>query len=269
MDKIKCTLIIATYNWPEALRICLQAVTQQSILPAEVIIADDGSTQATADIINEIKTHAPFNLKHVWHEDFGFRKTIILNKAIAKASGSYIIQVDGDVVPHKHFIKDHLEFAEAGVYVAGTRVNTNEALKNRIIMQQLINVPLLASGSKNFFNSLRLPFLTRLLQNYRTAEKEIYYVKGCNMAFWKKDFIAVNGYDESFTGWGLEDSDLAIRLHKNGVRKKYLKMAAIVYHLWHKAFERDREEINLILMRKAAAGDAIKATKGIGQYLAQ
>jgi GT2 family glycosyltransferase len=121
-------------------------------------------------------------------------------------------------------------------------------------------------GSKNFLNSLRVPALSGLMKNYRTAEKEIYYVKGCNMAFWKEDVIDINGYDESFIGWGLEDSDLAIRLYNNGIQKRYLKMAAIVYHLYHKEFSRDREETNRLLLKTAKEG-IIKAKVGIDRYL--
>lgn len=266
MGKIKNTLIISTYNWPEALLCCLKGVTVQSVIPDQVIIADDGSTHETTAAIHNFKKTSPIRIDHIWHEDVGFRKSIILNKAIAKATGDYIIQIDGDVIPHKHFIKDHLNFAKPGTYVAGTRVNTNERLKNKIIQHQLTAIPLLAMGSKNFFNSLRIPVLSYSLEKYRTAEKDIYYVKGCNMGFWKQDFLNVNGYDEDYTGWGLEDSDLSIRLHNNGVKKRYLKMAAIVYHLWHKAFSRDREEINKHLMKSATSG-SIKALKGVDQYL--
>jgi GT2 family glycosyltransferase len=266
MSKIKSTLIIATYNWPEALICCLRGVALQSTLPDEVIIADDGSTEETAEAISNFSEDSTLKINHIWQEDEGFRKTSILNKAIAKATGDYIIQIDGDVVPHKHFVKDHLSFAVKGTYVAGTRVNTNQQLKDKIINRKLTKIPLLAIGSKNFFNSLRLPQLSFLMENYRTAENEIYYVKGCNMAFWKQDFVEINGYDENFIGWGLEDSDLAIRLHNNGVKKRYLKMAAIVYHLWHKDFSRDREEINRLLLKTTSQG-LKRAEKGIDQYL--
>src|ERR1700712_962551 len=108
MHYIKCSLVISTYNWPQALELCLKSVATQKHLPDEVIIADDGSGEETRLLIDKYKKDFPVPLLHLWHEDKGFRKTIILNKAINQSSFEYIIQVDGDVILEKHFISDHL-----------------------------------------------------------------------------------------------------------------------------------------------------------------
>ena len=101
------SLIVATYNWPEALNLCLLSIKNQKVLPAEVIIADDGSGQQTRLLIEKFQSDFPVPLIHVWHEDLGFRKSIVLNMAIKKASGEYIVQVDGDVILDQNFINDH------------------------------------------------------------------------------------------------------------------------------------------------------------------
>ena len=94
----KSSLIISTYNWPEALRLCLLSVLGQSVLPDEVIIADDGSTGQTADVVEAMRPLFPVKLIHVWQEDNGFQLSKIRNKAIAMSSCDYIIQVDGDLI---------------------------------------------------------------------------------------------------------------------------------------------------------------------------
>ena len=127
---ISVSIIIPTYNWPEALNLCLQSVLVQSILPGEIIIADDGSKQETSDLINNIKRKSPIPIIHVWQEDNGFRLAQIRNKAIAKSCKDYIIQIDGDVILHKDFIKDHIRFARKGSFVSGSRVLINEKLAN-------------------------------------------------------------------------------------------------------------------------------------------
>lgn len=115
--QIKTSLLISTYNWCEALNLCLNSVLQQSQQPDEIVIADDGSREDTKLIITEFSKKSSTPVIHVWHEDIGFRKTIILNKAIAKCSADYIIQIDGDLILHKHFIKDHIRFARANMFV--------------------------------------------------------------------------------------------------------------------------------------------------------
>ena len=134
MPKIKCSLIISTYNWPASLELVLKSVSAQVYLPDEVIIADDGSGNDTKRLIDQLRPGFPVPLIHVWHEDEGFRKTIILNKAIYKSSADYIIQIDGDVILEKHFIGDHLASAEPATFLRGTRALLNET-KTREVFQ--------------------------------------------------------------------------------------------------------------------------------------
>ena len=118
-------LIISTYNWPEALELVLKSVRMQKVYPDEVIIADDGSTDETKKLINKNQKDFPVPIKHFWHQDKGFRKSHILNLAIANSNADYIIQIDGDCILDKFFIKDHLHSVRENTYLFGSRVNIN------------------------------------------------------------------------------------------------------------------------------------------------
>ena len=133
MSDNKCSLIIATYNWPEALNLCLLSIRKQRVLPNEIIIADDGSTEETRQLIDKIKQDYPVPITHLWQEDKGFRKTIILNKCFAKVQYEYIIQIDGDVFLHPDFISDHLKAARPNYLLQGSRVMLSDAYSKELI----------------------------------------------------------------------------------------------------------------------------------------
>ncbi len=245
-------ILISTYNWPQALKQTLRSVANQTILPNEVLIADDGSDERTANLIQQFKTNHPtLNIKHVWHEDNGFRLAAIRNKAIRMAESDYIIQIDGDIIIDKNFIADHLSIKAIGYFVTGSRLLLGTKITEVLLESEKVNIAALRWKGKNFFNTLRIPFLMRLLQNtYKTKGKHLDYVKGCNMAFWKSDLYLVNGYDESFIGWGREDSDICIRLINAGVKKKFIKFCAVQYHLHHPLASRDQFEANDVLIEQ-------------------
>src|SRR5690606_29011838 len=120
---MKASLIITTYNWPEALDLVLESLECQSQKPHEVLIADDGSSAETRTLIEKFQASSAVTIKHLWHEDQGFRRTVILNKALAQAEGDYIIQLDGDCLMHRRFVEDHMHFAREGNFLFGSRVN--------------------------------------------------------------------------------------------------------------------------------------------------
>ena len=245
-------LIIATYNWPQALEQTLRSVANQTILPNEVLIADDGSDERTANLIQKFKeAHPTLNIIHVWHEDNGFRLAAIRNKSISMAQSAYIIQIDGDIILDQHFIEDHLSIRTAGSFVTGSRLLLGKKITEVLLESEKINFATLRWKGKNFFNTLRIPLLMHLLQNnYKTKGKHLYDVKGCNMAFWKSDLYLVNGYDESFSGWGREDTDICIRLLHAGVKKKFIKFGGVQYHLYHPLASRDQLDANDALIEQ-------------------
>jgi glycosyltransferase involved in cell wall biosynthesis len=251
-SSISVALIISTYNWPQALNQTLRSVANQTLLPNEVLIADDGSDERTANLIQAFKANHPkLNIIHVWHEDNGFRLAAIRNKAISMAQSDYIIQIDGDIILDKNYISDHLSIKAKGYFVTGSRLLLGKKITAILLESEKINIAALRWKGKNFFNTLRIPLFMRLLQNtYKTKGKHLDYVKGCNMAFWKSDLYLVNGYDESFIGWGREDSDICIRLINAGVKKKFIKFCAVQYHLHHPLASRDQFEANDVLIEQ-------------------
>jgi len=240
------SLIITTYNWVEALKLTLLSVASQQVLPTEVIIADDGSRPETKQFIDKVRKNFPVPIVHVWQKDNGYQRTIILNEAVRNSSYQYIIQVDGDIVLHKNFIKDHLEVAEKDFFVKGSRCLLNKEITQRSILKNNITFGVFSHGVNNRFNAMRIPFIAPFL--YYSTQNNISGVIGCNMAFWKEDFIKVNGYNDDIVGWGREDSEIAARFINNGLKKKRAKLLAICYHLHHNFLSRDKDEKNITML---------------------
>ncbi|MEH6307011.1 glycosyltransferase family 2 protein [Olivibacter sp. CPCC 100613] len=243
------SLIISTYNWPEALSLSLKSVLAQKILPNEVIIADDGSTEETKFIIDSFRSIFPVPLKHVWHEDKGFRKTIILNKAVAEASSEYIIQIDGDVILDINFVEDHLRAAENKTFIRGTRAHLKKEILPSVFEDKRIDFSFFSKGVKHRFNAFRLPSMAWLFTSRK--KKCSKSVRGCNLAYWKRDFVRINGYNNMLEGWGHEDEEMASRLINIGVKKKRLKFMAIQYHIFHSVASRKHENRHLSLLNQS------------------
>jgi glycosyltransferase involved in cell wall biosynthesis len=234
MPDIKSSLIIATYNWKEALELVLISLFKQRLKPFEVIIADDGSRADTKELIDEYRQKFDFPLIHVWHEDKGFRLSEIRNKAIKKSTGNYIIQIDGDTILHKDFIKDHVKNAKKGQFISGSRVLLCKEFSDKLLTLKDFKINLFSKNIKNNHYHLHLPLLSRFLRKpSKEIQEVIHSVRGCNMSFWRQDLISINGYNEDMVGWGREDSELSARLVNLGLTKINLKFNAIQYHIYH------------------------------------
>ncbi len=265
--KPSISLQLSTYNWPQALELCLQSIMMQTVIPDEVIVCDDGSRSDTAEVIDAFKKKVSFPLVHVWQADEGFQLAKVRNKGFAKTDKEYIVQIDGDLILHKDFIKDHRNFALDGSFTTGSRVLLSTETTQTLFREKSIDIKKHSGKERNPLNGLHLPFLHKLFSTrYKQKGKHKYYVKGCNMAFWRKDLLLVNGYNEEFTGWGREDSELAIRLINAGIKKRFLKFGGICYHLWHKEASREMEQINIDRMNNAINKKLIESPKGIRQY---
>ena len=260
---VQATLIISTYNRPDALILCLESVMQQSVFPNEVIIGDDGSTEETKTVIEAFQKKFSIPLIHLWQEDKGFRLAKARNKCLAKAQYEYIIQIDGDLILHRHFIKDHLSFAQKDCYIKGGRVNVKEALTQKLCSKaQYFHPSFFTCGLMRRENSLHMPTIARLLAPRRKTKPGL----GCNMSFWKEDVFLINGYDEFFVGWGGEDYDFAIRLSHLGRKKLALKFAGIVFHLWHNDVHMQNKKKNFDYYHQKADNKTIWCQKGLDQY---
>jgi glycosyltransferase involved in cell wall biosynthesis len=259
-----CSLVTPTYNWPQALELLLESILKQTVLPNEVIIADDGSKEDTKELIEKYKSIFPVPLLHVWHPDNGNQKPKIMNKAIAKSSFDYIVEIDGDIIMNKHFVEDHLKNAEKSVYLFGSRVNIQKNSLESIFKNKTTHFGLFSNGIKKRTRTIRIPFLMKFAQYYENRSSKL---RGCNMSYWKEDFIKVNGFNESLVGWGIDDSELIQRLHNIGIKGKRLKYAGIAYHIYHKEQSKSHIEINNEIEKQTTQQKLTFVEKGVNQYL--
>ena len=257
------SLIITTYNWKEALEVALLSSFDQTLLPDEIIVADDGSRAGTGNIVESLAKIAPVPVLHSWQEDKGFRLARSRNRAIAKARGEYIILVDGDVVLEKHFVEDHYKFRNNKNFIQGTRVLLNSDLSAMVLQKKAMMPALCTKGVENRKNCIRSNLLAQL---FSFSSKSLVGVKTCNFAFYKNDAIAVNGFNEEFVGWGREDSEFIVRLLNNGVRRRNMKFNGLVYHLSHQMNDRTRLKFNDNILQQTIAEKLTWCKNGIDQY---
>jgi len=227
---MKVSLIITTYNRPDALYEVLKSVNRQTRLPFEVIIADDGSSNGTKELIEKYTEETRLNLIHSWQEDIGFRASRSRNKAIIKASGEYIILIDGDMILDENFINDHIKNSKKGFFIQGTRALLSQNLTQEILNGSKVDINFFQKELLNRKNSIRSPLLSKIFSGRKNSLSGI---KTCNMSFFLDDFFSINGFNNEIQGWGREDSEFCARLMNTGIRRKNLRFGAIQYHLWH------------------------------------
>jgi glycosyltransferase involved in cell wall biosynthesis len=269
---MRICVIITTYNRPDALAAVLAGYLGQRNAEFELIVADDGSTSETRRIVEAFKSQARFPVAHVWHEDRGFRAAAIRNRALAATSADYIVFSDGDCVPAPRFTAQHRRLAERGWFVAGNRILLSEDFTRRALRDELpihewaLSAWLVAWLRRDINRWLPLVALGDGAFRKR-APQRWEGVKTCNLAAWRDDLLRVNGLDESYSGWGLEDSDLVIRLLRAGVKHKSARFAAPVFHLWHA--ENDRGRLAENRRRLDALIDSRRTTAefGVDRYL--
>jgi glycosyltransferase involved in cell wall biosynthesis len=257
------SLIVTTYNWEAALDAVLRSVLRQTRRPSEVLVADDGSRPATAELIARYAARFPVPLHHVWHEDLGFRLTAIRNRALATAHGPYVIMLDGDMVLHPEFVASHVAFARPGWYVQGGRVLLREAATLRLLSGDDIRIRPWTRGIGNRINSVHSSVLARM---YRGPHGPLRRTRGGNMSYWLEDARRVNGYNEDCAGWGAEDVEFAARLQNAGVRRRNLKFGGIAYHLHHETRPAGSEPANLQHYERAVREELTRCDNGIDKY---
>ena len=269
----RISLIVATYNWPEALRACIEGCFRQSDRNFEIIIADDGSGEATRALVEELCARAPVLMRHVWQPDDGFRLAESRNNGILAATGDYIVTLDGDCVPQRDFIARHRQLAEPGYMVTGSRILLSEAFSKRVLAEG-IDLQSLGVGETLRYRLQGLGKAAQLLVKLpdvgrRRHRFSFRRIKGCNMAFWRSDLERINGFDESFRGWGYEDSDAVARLYHAGVMRKDGAYATEVFHLWHREAKRDQASSNQHIVLQRMASKTTQAAIGLRDHGAQ
>ncbi len=262
-ETITLALIINTFNQPDYLSRVLRAVSRQSVLPEEVVLADDGSAHETKTVFEQWRAAQKFRCEHAWQEHKGFRRARVLNRAIALTHSEYLVFLDGDTIPHPRFMADHRALAGESRFVQGHRAligekaaawfgeNNFSADRRRAILQNQI------SGLKNSF---RWPFAFRKI-NHRLRG-----IRGCNLAIWRSDLVRVNGYNEAFVGWGREDTELAVRLKNSGVRRLDVRGRALCYHLWHPPVSRAELAGNDEILARAILEEHTRCERGLDQH---
>ena len=263
-EKVTVSLIITTYNWKEALELSLLSALDQTQPAYEIIIADDGSREDTRDLVSLITGNCQVPIYHIWQEDKGFRAARIRNKAMAQATGQYIIFIDGDIILHKSFIKDHEEAARPRFFSQGSRVLLNSSKSARVLKEKQRFFSFFESGLKNRKNAIHSGFLSRLVTR---KSKNLNGIRTSNFAFWRADGIAVNGFNEDFEGWGREDSEFAARLMTSGVQRQTLRFRALSFHLFHPANSRCSLERNDRLLEQAIRTGSTWCINGIDKRL--
>ena len=217
------SVIFTTYNATAWLEKVLWGFACQSHGEFEVIIADDGSKPETGTLISRLKGETGLDITHVWHEDDGFRKCRILNKAILQAAHEYIVFTDGDCIPHRDFLKTHAAIATPGRFASGSyfrlSLPASEAIERSHVESGECFKPewLQAQGmpcSKQMRRLVASPLVDRIMSPLTMRSCTL---KGGNAGVWRSDLLAANGYDERL-GYGGQDREHGVRLQNAGIR---------------------------------------------------
>jgi glycosyltransferase involved in cell wall biosynthesis len=260
---MKLSLIISTFNQVASLEKVFDGVRRQTRLPDEILIADDGSGEDTRALIEAFSRKLKVPVQHVWQSHDGFRKTIILNETLSRATGDYLVFTDGDCVPHPEFISDHAKLAEEGFWVQGRRCFV---LEQHVPTFNASVIPafgwMLTGKISGAAKGIRWPFA---IVRRDTRQRGII---GCNMAFWRSDLINVNGYDEAYVGWGTgEDSDIGTRLYHLGRKRKFVYGRAITFHLNHPPAPRAHHAASLARLAATIQSRKIRCEHGLESHL--
>jgi glycosyltransferase involved in cell wall biosynthesis len=263
-------LILTTYNRPAALDRVLDSVARQSLLPQQVIIADDGSDERTTAVVESWRPRLPTALHHAWQPDDGFRAAASRNRAARDATADLLLFVDGDCLLRSDVVAEHCRLAEEGCAVAGNRILLSPRLTQAVEEGRVDPVAWQLSDwvkARIKGDVERLwPLITLPGHAWRRLRPTHWVqMRGCNMAVFRKDFERINGFEERICGWGFEDSDLAIRLINAGISVKSGRFATAVLHLWHQERARDDAEQNRLRALDAKSHRVILADIGLRQ----
>lgn len=254
------SLIISFYNNTRLLKFIFEALKRQTFQNFEVLIADDGSNEEAVECVRQLTKEVPFPVKHCWHEDKGWRKNRILNRAILASEGSYLVFIDGDCIPHQGFLEDHFSNRQERLVLSGRRVQLSELRTKKLTFEQVKEgflekknglMLLLLDGIKgrtiHAENAIRVknPFLRKCLIKNKNRG-----ILGCNFSIFKSDILLVNGFDERYNHPGTgEDTDLDHRLQRVGITCQSRKHLLTMYHIYHKRFNLMHEP-NLRLLKE-------------------
>ncbi len=271
MDQsLPISVVVTTYNRSDALLAVLHGLSRQTDTHFEVVIADDGSTEVHRNRVLAMVRGSKLRTSHVWHPDIGFTAGRIRNRGVGVATGDYIIFLDGDCVPEADFVARHRVLAQPGAFVNGSRILLSPALTDLVVSGKedivarsamyWIKQRLRGQASK-LLGHLRLPDGAFRMQPDFSWKG----IRSCNLAVWRSDFETVDGFDETFIGWGHEDADFVLRLHHAGLARKNGFCATEVFHLWHREASRVEESANARRVLQRESTDIVKSALGYSQ----
>jgi len=262
------SVVITTYNRSDALLAVLNGLVRQTDNNFEVVVADDGSRMEHRQKILDSDLAKRLQIVHFWHPDVGFTASCVRNRGVALSKGRYLVFLDGDCVPGRSFAKAQTRLAEPACFVNGSRVLLSEQLTLRVVNQEIDLLDQswffwilarLKGDSNKLLHMLGWPMSWfRVQKGFRWKG-----IRSCNLAVWRNDFLAVNGFDETFEGWGHEDADLVLRLSHAGVKRKNGFWATEVYHLWHREQQRYHESVNRLKVLDRMKTFQTRAVKGL------
>ncbi|WP_298551243.1 glycosyltransferase family 2 protein [uncultured Algibacter sp.] len=257
----KISVIISTYNAEAWLEKVLWGYSCQTFKDFEIVIADDGSGPKTKNLIDSFREEYDLDINHIWQEDDGFQKSRILNKAVVACKSEYIVMSDGDCIPRVDFLEIHETKKEVGYFLSGGYFMfpldiSHKINKNNIYSGHCFDVKWLKNnGLKPSFknNKLSAKGYKSILLNKLTPTRPSW--NGHNASGWKKDILAINGFDERMQ-YGGQDRELGERLVNYGIKPKQIRYSAICVHLDHKRGYKTPESINKNLsIREATKKD--------------
>lgn len=267
------SVVVTTYEQPDWLELSLRGLARQADADFEVLVADDGSGPETAARIERVREETGLAARHVWHEDDGFRKCEILNRAILEAQGDYLVFTDGDCVAREDFIGAHRSLREPGRFLSGGYAKvpgpTSAAIDAEAIAAGVATDYLWlrrhGAPSTRALRRLAVPTPVAALLDLLTPTRASF--NGHNASAWKRDLEAVNGFNEDM-GYGGLDRELGERLENAGIRGKQVRHRAHVVHLDHARGYRDEAILrrNRQIRDEVAASGRTRAERGLDRH---
>lgn len=267
---LRIGVVISTYNNPQWLEKTLWGYTNQTRMADEIIIADDGSKEETHLLLEHFKNQLP--IKHVWHEDMGFRKSRILNEALLASTADYLIFTDQDCIPRADFIETHAKYAKKGQFLSGGYFRLTNEISHKITKEEIEDGKvftlswLRANNQPISFKCTKLLNCSKFasFMNFITPAKATW--NGCNASGWREDMVKINGYNESMQ-YGGQDREFGERLFNLGIKSKQIRYSAILLHLDHKRPYKTKESIekNVAIRKNTRKSKIIETPNGIAQ----
>lgn len=257
------SVVVSVYKHLDNLYLILLGLKQQSFKNFEVIISEDDDSPEMVEFVEKMRKEFDFPIKHVSHEDRGFRKCRILNNAIAISSGDKLVFLDGDCIPHRHSLRNYNKNIEEGTMCCGRRVMLSESLtkkiKNKKSLRHISFLSTLLAGSKQVKHALYLPFIRPIKNNY--------WILGCNWGIMKSDMISVNAFDMDYEIIGIgEDIDIDWRLKRKGINIRKSTQSSLAYHLYHKErYDTETVAPNIVMLKQKQEENSIYCKNGISE----